>query len=133
MLIFSSFGGTDGITWYNDVWTYDPRSNDWTQLDTIGDIPLPREGHAAALVDDVMYIFGGRTKEGTDLGDLATFRISSKRWSTFRNIISSPSPRSGHSMTTYGKQIILIGGKPSSVPRDPAELRLVYILDTIKI
>ena len=128
-----SFGGTDGIQWFNDVWTYDPRSNKWTQLDSIGHIPLPREGHAAALVEDVMYIFGGRTEEGNDLGDLAAFRISSKRWYTFHNMGPSPSPRSGHSMTTQGKQIIVIGGEPSSAPRDPAELSLVYILDTAKI
>ncbi|KAI9781359.1 MAG: Negative regulator of mitotic exit [Peltula sp. TS41687] len=127
------FGGTDGTQWFNDVWTYDPRTNKWTQLDSIGHIPLPREGHAAALVDDVMYILGGRTEEGNDLGDLAAFRISSKRWYTFHNMGSSPSPRSGHSMTTQGKLIIVVGGEPSSAPRDPPELSLVYILDTAKI
>ncbi|KAI9808783.1 MAG: hypothetical protein M1825_003936 [Sarcosagium campestre] len=127
------FGGTDGTQWFNDVWTYDPRPNAWTQLDCIGYIPAPREGHAAALVGDVMYIFGGRTEEGTDLGDLAAFRITSRRWYTFQNMGPSPSPRSGHSMTAYGKQIVVLGGEPSSAPRDPAELSMVYVLDTGKI
>lgn len=127
------FGGTNSHQWFNDVWTYDPRTNRWTQLDCIGYIPVPREGHAAALVGDVMYIFGGRTEEGNDLGDLAAFRISSRRWYTFQNMGPSPSPRSGHSMTSYGKQIIVLGGEPSSAPRDPVELSLVYTLDTGKI
>lgn len=105
----------------------------WTQLDCIGYIPVPREGHSAALVGDVMYIFGGRTEEGTDLGDLAAFRITSRRWYTFQNMGPSPSPRSGHSMTAYGKQIVVLAGEPSSAPRDPAELSLVYMLDTAKI
>jgi hypothetical protein len=112
---------------------YDPQTNSWAQQDCIGFIPAPREGHAAALVNDVMYIFGGRTEEGTDLGDLAAFRISSRRWYTFQNMGPSPSPRSGHSMTAHGKQIVVLAGEPSSAPRDTTELSMVYVLDTAKI
>lgn len=127
------FGGTDGVQWFNDVWSYDPRTNSWTQLECIGYIPAAREGHAAALVGDVMYVFGGRTEEGNDLGDLAAFRISSRRWYTFQNMGPSPSPRSGHSMTASGKHIVVLGGEPSSAPRDASELSLIYFLDTSKI
>ncbi|KAI9656282.1 MAG: Negative regulator of mitotic exit [Bathelium mastoideum] len=127
------FGGTDGINWFNDVWSYDPKTNSWTQQECIGYIPAAREGHAAALVQDVMYIFGGRTEEGVDLGDLAAFRISTRRWYTFQNMGPSPSPRSGHSMTAFGKQVVVLAGEPSSAPRDPAELSLAFILDTGKI
>lgn len=127
------FGGTNGLQWFNDVWTYDPRANQWTQLDCVGFIPTPREGHAAALVNDVMYIFGGRTDEGIDLGDLAAFRITTRRWYSFQNMGPAPSPRSGHSMTAFGKHIIVMAGEPSSAPRDPVELSMVYVLDTSKI
>jgi Kelch motif len=127
------FGGTDGTRWFNDVWTYDPRTNAWSELDCIGYIPAPREGHAAALVNDTMYIFGGRVQDGSDLGDLAAFRISTRRWYMFQNMGMSPSPRSGHSMTAYGKHIIVLGGEPSSAPRDINELNWSYILDTSKI
>jgi hypothetical protein len=128
-----SFGGTDGITWFNDVWTYDPRTNAWTELDCIGYIPVAREGHSAALVNDTMYIFGGRTQEGVDLGDLAAFRITSRRWYMFQNMGHSPSPRSGHSMTAFGKHIVVLAGEPSSSASDRNELSLAYILDTSKI
>lgn len=80
-----------------------------------------------------MYIFGGRTEEGADLGDLAAFRLTSRRWYTFQNMGPSPSPRSGHSMTAFGNQIIVLAGEPSSAPQDVDELSLVYILDTSKI
>lgn len=43
----------------------------------IGFIPPAREGHAAAIVDDVMYIFGGRAADGEELGDLQAFMLSS--------------------------------------------------------
>ena len=133
MLIVSSFGGTNGTQWFNDVWAYDPKQVAWTQFDCIGYIPAPREGHSAALVGDVMYIFGGRTEQGEDLGDLAAFRITSRRWYTFQNMGPSPSPRSGHSMTAFGKQIVVLAGEPSSTARDPSELSLVYVLNTDKI
>jgi hypothetical protein len=127
------FGGTNGFQWFNDVWCYDPVPNTWIALDCIGYIPAPREGHAAAIVDDVMYIFGGRTEEGADLGDLAAFRISSRRWYTFQNMGPSPSPRSGHSMTAYGKQIVVLAGEPSTATREAQDLAIVYLLDTSKI
>lgn len=127
------FGGTNGVKWFNDVWTFDPRANTWTEMDCVGFIPTPREGHASALVNDVMYVFGGRTDEGVDLGDLSAFRISTRRWYSFQNMGPAPSPRSGHSMTAFGKQIIVMAGEPSSAPRDAAELSMAYILDTSKI
>ncbi|KAF2643092.1 hypothetical protein P280DRAFT_394210 [Massarina eburnea CBS 473.64] len=127
------FGGTDGINWFNDVWTYDPRTNSWTELDCIGYIPVAREGHSATLVNDTMYIFGGRTQEGVDLGDLAAFRISSRRWYMFQNMGHSPSARSGHSMTAFGKHVIVLGGEPSSSVAEKNELSLAYVLDTSKI
>jgi hypothetical protein len=40
-------------------------------------MPSPREGHAAALVDDVMDVFGGRGVDGRDMGDLVAFKLSS--------------------------------------------------------
>jgi hypothetical protein len=80
-----------------------------------------------------MYIFGGHTEEGVDLGDLAAFRISSRRWYIFQNMGPSPSPRSGHSMTAYGKKLMVLGGEPSSLEARPKDLAIVYLLDTSRI
>jgi hypothetical protein len=80
-----------------------------------------------------MYVFGGRTEEGADLGDLAAFRITSRRWYTFQNMGPSPSPRSGHSMTTVGKSVVVVGGEPSSAATQVTDLSAVYVLDTSKI
>jgi len=77
-MILSRFGGTDGQYHYNDTWSFDIATRRWSELQCIGFIPSPREGHAAALVDDVIYVFGGRGVDGKDLGDLAAFKLSSK-------------------------------------------------------
>ena len=58
--MFFSFGGADGQSNYNDTWSFDVATRTWKEIHCIGFIPAAREGHAAALVDDVMYVFGGR-------------------------------------------------------------------------
>ncbi len=45
------------------------------------------EGHAAAVVGNAIYIFGGRDADGQDLGDLAVFKITSKLTPLLRAIV----------------------------------------------
>ena len=72
------FGGTDGRHHYNDTWVLDTNTHAWANVSCTGLIPSPREGHAAALVGDIMYVFGGRGLHNNDLGDLVALRITSK-------------------------------------------------------
>ncbi|KAI5283580.1 Negative regulator of mitotic exit, partial [Ascosphaera aggregata] len=127
------FGGTDGVHWFNDAWVYDPRTNTWTSIDYVGVTPTPREGHAAAMVGDIMYVFGGRNSALEDLDDLVAFRCTQRRWYTFQKMGPAPSPRSGHAMAVVGRWIIVIGGEPNGDEREEDELSLVYVLDTGKI
>ena len=77
---FHSFGGTDGKYHYNDTWSFNLQTRRWTELNCIGFIPSAREGHAAAIVGNVIYVFGGRGIDGKDLSDLAAFKISSQSY-----------------------------------------------------
>lgn len=70
-------GGTDGQYHYYDVWSFHLPTRKWSELTAIGHFPAAREGHAAALVGNVIYVFGGRGVDGQDLGDLTAFKISS--------------------------------------------------------
>ncbi|GJJ09850.1 hypothetical protein Clacol_004074 [Clathrus columnatus] len=70
------FGGTDGLFHYNDTWEFDVVRRTWKELSCIGYIPTPREAHAATIVEDVMYVFGGRNTNGKDLNDLAAFNLT---------------------------------------------------------
>ena len=127
-----SFGGTDGQYHYNDTWAFNTTTETWEELSCIGYIPVPREGHAATLVDDVMYVFGGRGVDGNDLDDLAAFKITTRRWFMFQNMGPSPSGRSGHVMATWQSKVLVLGGESYTSPRhdDPT---LVHVLDTAKI
>ena len=121
-----------------DVWEYHSQGNYWNQLDCTGEIPEARENHAAAVVDGVMYIFGGRNGRNQDLGDLVAFRIATRHWYRFENMGSSPSPRSGHQMCVHNEKIFVVGGGKTSehqltVSKDQEEFKSIYTLDTSKI
>ncbi|CEL57233.1 Tip elongation aberrant protein 1 OS=Schizosaccharomyces pombe (strain 972 / ATCC 24843) GN=tea1 PE=1 SV=1 [Rhizoctonia solani AG-1 IB] len=124
------FGGTDGAFHYNDTWCFDMQTRTWTELTCIGFIPVPREGHAAALVGDVMYVFGGRGVDGKDLGDLGSFKISNHRWYMFQNMGPQPSGRSGHAMSTADGRIFVLGGESGEVGPTRDDSMMIHVLDT---
>ena len=77
--MFCIFGGYGGAcTIFNDTWLFNVSARKWTKLQCTGSIPSPRFGHAAVLIGDVMYVFGGSAPDGTRLGDLAALNLSSE-------------------------------------------------------
>ncbi len=77
--MFCRFGGGVKDSYYlNDTWSFDISTRKWTELQCAGSIPSPRAYHAAVLVDDVMYVFGGYATDRTQLGDLTALNLSSK-------------------------------------------------------
>jgi hypothetical protein len=78
VIIFSRFGGAgDQDRRFNDTWSFDISTRKWTELQCTGSIPSPRVNHAAILVDDVMYVFGGFTGK-TMSDDLYALQLSSE-------------------------------------------------------
>jgi len=92
-------------------------------------MPSPREGHAAALIDDAMYVFGGRGVEGTDLDDLTVFKLLTQRWFKLMNMGPRPSGRSGHAMALNGSRVFVLGGEPSTDAQSN-ESTLIHVLNT---
>ena len=77
IIMFRRFGGV-AKRYYNDTWSFDILTRKWTEIQCTGPIPSPRSSHAAVLVDNVMYVFGGRAPDGTKLGDLTALNLLSK-------------------------------------------------------
>ena len=73
---FGSYGNQ--YTDFNDTWSFDVSTRKWTKLKCTGFIPSPRSRHAAVLIGDVMYVFGGIAPDKTILGDLAALNLSSE-------------------------------------------------------
>ena len=78
-IISCRFGGAGDHrrNFYNDTWSFDISTRKWTELKCTGSIPSPRASHAAALVGDVMYVFGGYMGN-TYMDDLIGLRLSSE-------------------------------------------------------
>jgi Galactose oxidase, central domain len=77
---FCRFGGFGDRHCYNDTWSFDISTRKWTELRCTGSIPSPRHGasHTAVLVDDVMYVFGGSSRDKGLTDDLYALQLSSE-------------------------------------------------------
>ena len=78
ILIFCRFGGYGNQHSYNDTWSFDISTRKWTELQCTGSIPSPRASHAAVLVNDVVYVFGGVSMDEGHLDDLYALQLSSE-------------------------------------------------------
>ena len=78
VMILCRFGGADRPKWYNDTWSFDVSTGEWTELRCTGCVPSPRSGHTASLVDDIMYVYGGLDDDRPVLDDLIALKLSSK-------------------------------------------------------
>jgi len=74
------------------------------------DVYRPRAGHAAAVVIDCLYVFGGTTLNDV-IDDLVVFCVNSPAaWQTVPQSEPWPTARHGHAMCSVDMQIFLFGG-----------------------
>jgi len=80
------FGGVDcSGTYQNDFWTYDPITDNWTELNA-----LPSGGRAGMVqfvLNDTMYCVGGKNASGT-LNEVWAFSFSTQTWIQKNNLPS---------------------------------------------
>lgn len=58
------FGGLVNDVARSDLYSFNTRELSVTLLQTAGEVPSPRVGHASALVSSVLIVWGGDTKSG---------------------------------------------------------------------
>ncbi|KAK7466347.1 hypothetical protein VKT23_005075 [Stygiomarasmius scandens] len=131
------FGGTDGSYKYNDTWCFDFQTRKWSEWVCEGKVPEARDGHAAAIIDGIMYIFGGFNTDEKELEDLYALSLSSQIWYSFRyhDIGLSPGKRIGHAMVAIGPEIYSVGGRSESLPFSMAQKNsnYIHVLDTRRL
>ncbi|XP_061416595.1 multiple epidermal growth factor-like domains protein 8 [Lethenteron reissneri] len=103
----------------NSLWFYSPGAASWTRLSDEAAPPPPPglAGHAAALVDDTLYIFGGRTEQEEFSSAIYAFNLMSKAWRKEVPLAGQAPAALGHSMVFYpeGRMLLVFGGhQPSS-------------------
>uniref|UniRef100_A0A4W3HQQ3 Kelch domain containing 3 n=1 Tax=Callorhinchus milii TaxID=7868 RepID=A0A4W3HQQ3_CALMI len=87
------------------------------------EVPYMRYGHTAVLVDDAIYVWGGRNDTEGACNVLYAFDISSHSWTTPRVGGVIPGARDGHSACALGKSMFIFGGYEQLRLRAAAEPR----------
>ncbi|XP_066575426.1 multiple epidermal growth factor-like domains protein 8 [Amia ocellicauda] len=115
------FGGelADGSL-ANDVWLYRPLSDDWQQLGQWDSPGAPKlANHAAALVDDYLYVFGGRTDEDMFSSALYRFSLRGALWEAVLPAGGRAPAVAGHSMVFHppSRTLLVYGGHRPTTAR----------------
>jgi glucose/arabinose dehydrogenase/N-acetylneuraminic acid mutarotase len=102
------FGGfTENLRHRNDVWSYDPGSDEWKRL---ADVPQPLS-HGSAVVDgDKIYVAGmfqGPDHHADGTTDIWVYDIGENEWSKG---VSLPKPRGAAVIVKEGRSIHFFGG-----------------------
>eukprot|EP00761_Pharyngomonas_kirbyi_P000340 gb/GECH01000340.1/.p1 GENE.gb/GECH01000340.1/~~gb/GECH01000340.1/.p1 ORF type:complete len:510 (+),score=58.89 gb/GECH01000340.1/:1-1530(+) len=104
------FGGTDDNSSSADLNIFCFQRNVWfSNVQTGGSKPLPRNDHISLVVSDKMYVFGGESSGGVKLDDFYSLDLGSMIW-TCISTTTAPPPRFNHAGCTIGRYILLMGG-----------------------
>lgn len=96
--------------WTNQFFMYDPAKNQWSRPPCSGNFPSARAAHAAAVLKDKVYIFGGR-HDNHRLNDLHSLDMTLLTWSGELPVCGPlPEGRSWHSLTSVSDRFLILYG-----------------------
>ena len=72
------FGGYNGSTFLNDLWCFDPAQNSWTQRASLPS--FGRSGCGSFLINDTVYIIGGKTSSSSAISEVWCYASASDSW-----------------------------------------------------
>jgi hypothetical protein len=113
------FGGEGSSGQLGDTWTYDQKTNNWTDMAPSGG-PSARSGHAMVYdrAHGEVVLFGGYLGYYLgykELGDTWTYNLSKNSWTNMTPSVSPPA-RGGHSMAydSARGEVLLFSGRKYS-------------------
>ena len=103
------FGGWNGFSAFNDVYSLDLETYIWSEIMTKGILPIPRNNHRTATYMNKIYIHGGHDGDKW-LDDLFIFDAPKSMWVKVNIYGYQPSARACHSVNRIGKKLFMFGG-----------------------
>jgi len=107
------FGGRDQDSFLNDTWAYDIAQNTWALLETAGETPTERYGHAMVYDEASGKVFvSGGWDSRVFLSSTWVFDPTADSWASLDTIGDVPQPRAGHRMVYDSRSgnLLLFGG-----------------------
>jgi len=84
------------VTIYEDMWSYDHKTNTWTEITFTNEGPGPRLGMQILVIGDLLYAFGGFNESFLPNNDIWSFDLKTNTWNELlpaTNAATSPGPR----------------------------------------
>lgn len=78
------FGGYNGTTFLNDLWSFDPAENEWTELASLPSIG--RSGMSCFVINDTAYILGGKTSFDAAINEVWAYSFATNTWVQKNNL-----------------------------------------------
>ncbi len=73
------FAGCDKSFYFNDLYSFNPTSNQWQAISTIGEKPCVRKFMSFFAFHSELFVFGGEGQRGT-LNDFYAFSVKTNSW-----------------------------------------------------
>lgn len=115
----------DHKNWFD---VYDPKTGTWTRLP---DAPRARDHFQATVVDDKLYVAGGRLSKvgenafATTIGEVDVYDFKTGRWSTLPDPL--PTQRAGSYNFAWGPEVIVVGGESGAQEKAHAEAEALNV------
>jgi len=109
MLVFGGYGA--GVR--NDLWSYRPGANTWSEVSPAGSTPPPaRTTFGSAWDGSGMVIFGGNPVTGFLLNDLWRYSVTANSWAQLNPSGGLPSARNGPTLVwnPLSGSLLMFGG-----------------------
>lgn len=98
---------------FDDTWAFDPSQNVWSNVTPLESRPLPRCLHEVHSIDkgERLLLYAGCSSGygPCPQGDLWVFEVASNTWTQLAPDVN-PAPRSNPAMSTFGNDVLLVGG-----------------------
>ena len=107
----------------NQLISFEPGVRAWNNVQSVGDIPQPRCGHATTKVDNVLYLFGGIV-DGFISSDLYRLHMPTLTWTLIQTALQPNGPlgRLSHSFTALGSNHLIVHGGFTTTPSNTKPL-----------
>ncbi|KAJ1944530.1 hypothetical protein EC988_005964, partial [Linderina pennispora] len=104
------FGGKAGDSLHNDLAILDSASCTASLVSVHGNVPAPREGHAASFIGRTMFVFGGELADGRCDDNLYAYNMANHTWYKVPIQGNPLMGRKGHTAVSMGSKLYVFGG-----------------------
>ena len=95
----------------NQLLCYDPNTHNWTNPQCFGSILTPRSNHASTIVNDKVWLLGGKDSSDDKLGDFFELRMNTLTWTQIQTVQPRPKARSSCTLTALTNDMLVLHGR----------------------